>query len=372
MLDVESASLLRDGADVRLRRQSFDFLRHLVENANRLVTKQELYGAIWGDAVVTNDSLTHCLLTFARQSGIERNNEFRRYPVAAMSSKCPSSRSILLKTPVRANITQQSQAQKKRRPQDFGSAIVLVMIAVLGLAVVAATIGTDGGEQPGLANNARAGRVAIQPMIITDSESAEFVAVADSMFSVALNQYGVIDVVPGSTSTAGSTAELVIESILVEEAPGHLDVRVGETTSEATLWSAQIPFENRPVRQVLEIAAARTAYVIECGLFRRELVERDISIELFGLYMRACDVTVNQERLAVYELSLDIVALAPDDAASHSLVALALTRIADVNGPLHENLHFIEEAESSAEKAIAIDPKFPEGLISKFAYPAVR
>jgi TolB-like protein/DNA-binding winged helix-turn-helix (wHTH) protein/tetratricopeptide (TPR) repeat protein len=60
-LDVARHSLRAVDREVALRRKSFELLRYLVENPDRLVTKEELLKAIWPDAVVSDESLTQCL-----------------------------------------------------------------------------------------------------------------------------------------------------------------------------------------------------------------------------------------------------------------------------------------------------------------------
>jgi adenylate cyclase len=60
-LDLARSQLRADGQDVELRPKSFDVLRYLVENADRLVTKDEIVQAVWGKIVVTDESLTRCM-----------------------------------------------------------------------------------------------------------------------------------------------------------------------------------------------------------------------------------------------------------------------------------------------------------------------
>jgi TolB-like protein len=59
-LDAETFRL-GSGDTVALRPRTFAVLRHLVQNANRLVTKTELLEAVWGGAAVTDDSLVQCI-----------------------------------------------------------------------------------------------------------------------------------------------------------------------------------------------------------------------------------------------------------------------------------------------------------------------
>jgi TolB-like protein len=70
--DLSSETLyLRNGDIVPLRPQAFAVLRHLIENANRLVTKSELTEAVWGSAAVTDDSLVQCIHDIRRAIGDE-------------------------------------------------------------------------------------------------------------------------------------------------------------------------------------------------------------------------------------------------------------------------------------------------------------
>src|SRR5262249_38442326 len=60
-LDIARHSLRAADREVALRPKSFELLRYLVENPDRLVTKEELLKAIWPNAVVTDESLTQCV-----------------------------------------------------------------------------------------------------------------------------------------------------------------------------------------------------------------------------------------------------------------------------------------------------------------------
>jgi DNA-binding winged helix-turn-helix (wHTH) protein/pimeloyl-ACP methyl ester carboxylesterase len=58
-LDVAERRLSRGSAAVPLRLKVFDTLRVLVENAGRLVTKEELLQAVWPDTAVEENNLNH-------------------------------------------------------------------------------------------------------------------------------------------------------------------------------------------------------------------------------------------------------------------------------------------------------------------------
>src|SRR5437899_2197195 len=60
-LDTARNSLRAADREVALRSKCFELLRYLVENPDRLVTKEELLKAIWPNVVAADESLTHCV-----------------------------------------------------------------------------------------------------------------------------------------------------------------------------------------------------------------------------------------------------------------------------------------------------------------------
>lgn len=60
-LDIAQGCLRTADREVSLRPKSFEVLRCLVENAGRLVTKDELIKAVWPNVIVTDESLARCI-----------------------------------------------------------------------------------------------------------------------------------------------------------------------------------------------------------------------------------------------------------------------------------------------------------------------
>ena len=56
-LDTVKRRLLREGANVTLTPKAFELLRVLVENRDRVMTKDELLAAVWPDAIVEEGNL---------------------------------------------------------------------------------------------------------------------------------------------------------------------------------------------------------------------------------------------------------------------------------------------------------------------------
>ena len=61
VLNLDRGCLQKAGADLALRPKSFDVLRYLVERAGRLVSKDEVVGAVWPNVIVSDDALTQCI-----------------------------------------------------------------------------------------------------------------------------------------------------------------------------------------------------------------------------------------------------------------------------------------------------------------------
>ena len=57
-LDPEQATLFREGEPIPLTPKVFDTLRVLVENAGRLLSRQELLEEVWPDSIVVDGTLS--------------------------------------------------------------------------------------------------------------------------------------------------------------------------------------------------------------------------------------------------------------------------------------------------------------------------
>jgi adenylate cyclase len=68
-LDLDRLCLDGPTGQANLRRKSFEVLRHLVERAGRVVTKEELIAAVWPDVTVGDESLTQCVSEVRRALG---------------------------------------------------------------------------------------------------------------------------------------------------------------------------------------------------------------------------------------------------------------------------------------------------------------
>ena len=79
-LDLARGCLMRNGEELKLRPKSFKALTYLVENAGRLIGKEELIDAIWPDVTVTDDSLVQCLIEIRKALGRDPQRYIRTVP----------------------------------------------------------------------------------------------------------------------------------------------------------------------------------------------------------------------------------------------------------------------------------------------------
>ncbi len=69
VLDLDRGCLFLDGNEIALRPKTFAVLHYLIENAGRLVSKDELFAAIWPNIAVTDDALVQSIGELRRALG---------------------------------------------------------------------------------------------------------------------------------------------------------------------------------------------------------------------------------------------------------------------------------------------------------------
>ena len=68
-VDATAARVFRGERPVALEPKAFDVLKFLLENRGRLVEKQELLDAVWGDLVVTENAMTRVVAQLRKSLG---------------------------------------------------------------------------------------------------------------------------------------------------------------------------------------------------------------------------------------------------------------------------------------------------------------
>ena len=169
VLDLDRGALQKKGADVPLRPKCFEVLCYLVEHHGVLLSKDELLAAAWADVIVTEDSLTHCLIEIRKALGDDAKEMVRNVP----------RRGYLFDVPVTVHqpgepqqpVQAPASSQHHRKPSRWsvGAAIVL------SLAIVAIWIsgrqGTDEARSKDLRVAALPASIAVLPFADMSPES---------------------------------------------------------------------------------------------------------------------------------------------------------------------------------------------------------
>lgn len=79
-LDCARGTLTGDSGDIPLRPKSFEVLRYLIQNAGRLVSRENVLGAVWPDVTVTEESLTQCVSEVRQVLGDSEQRIIRTVP----------------------------------------------------------------------------------------------------------------------------------------------------------------------------------------------------------------------------------------------------------------------------------------------------
>jgi adenylate cyclase len=79
-LDLDRYRLEGPSGRIELRRKSFEVLRYLVENAGRVVTKEEILNTVWPAVTVGDESLTQCISEVRRAFGDKSRRIVRTIP----------------------------------------------------------------------------------------------------------------------------------------------------------------------------------------------------------------------------------------------------------------------------------------------------
>jgi TolB-like protein/DNA-binding winged helix-turn-helix (wHTH) protein/Tfp pilus assembly protein PilF len=88
VLDLDRGCLLLDGKEIELRPKTFAVLQHLVQNPRRLVSKEELFAAVWSNLVVTDDALVQSIGELRRALGDDGQRLIRTVPRRGYRLEC--------------------------------------------------------------------------------------------------------------------------------------------------------------------------------------------------------------------------------------------------------------------------------------------
>ncbi len=130
ILDAERGTLCGPDGELRLRPKSFDLLLYLLRHPGRLVGREELLDAVWGQLAVTDDSITQCLVEIRRALGDESRSMVRTVP----------RRGYRLDIPVDAPAGRDARPDAGEKPPRLPVTRTHAAAALVGMALFAALV----------------------------------------------------------------------------------------------------------------------------------------------------------------------------------------------------------------------------------------
>ena len=138
VLDLDRGCLLLDGNEIALRPKTFAVLSYFVENAGRLVSKDELFAAVWPKLAVTDDALVQSIGELRRALGDDGSRLIKTIPrrgyrfeseVSAIESNGQASADAGPASSASGDVVQPPQRALARRAVVFTSLALIVLLA---------------------------------------------------------------------------------------------------------------------------------------------------------------------------------------------------------------------------------------------------
>jgi adenylate cyclase len=414
VLDLDRGCLLLDGSEIALRPKTFAVLRFFVENSRRLVSKDELFAAVWPNLVITDDALVQSIGELRRAFGDDGARLIRTIP--RRGYRFESDVSVIRRAdraeadPPPDAVAFGGGAVESRRGARARTAFAFFAAAssrrtrvfvVVGLAVllVAGVLWRGGGVEwrasnvPGYAGRSEGGgsvtdekpAIAVLPLAnrTGDSDSEYFVDGLTQDVINSLGRFAALTVMswnavlpykakPASPEQIGRNLGvnyMVEGSVLRVRDRLRVEAQLVDTRMGRVLWSGSFDaaradvfaLQDNMTTQIVTAAAIRVAQIEQ----RRALAKPTENLEAYDYVLRARPASQHPTRANNVEaraLLKRAIELDPNYAAAYA--ALAETYyVATSMGWAESPLENLGRAEALATKALALDLSEVRALI---------
>lgn len=330
VLDLDRGTLRRDGEIVPVRPKTFDLLAFLVRNPGRVLSKDELFQAIWPNTIVTEDSLTQCIRDVRKCIGDEMQLLVRTVPRRGYIFQ-PADDNLSASPPAAA-------AQVERPPEP--------MVAILPFRVNVA----DAAAKP-----------------LFDGAVEEIINALSYFKTIAvLARHSAFALAEHSDQDIWATAErlgadYVAEGTVERAEDGYsTHVVLSEVASGRRIWAQTFSFRTSDIfvfqRMVAQRIATALVANIESAAMRRMSPAPASNIEAYVHILRGMALLrsygegVNQQ---AREHLLEALERDADSGLAHAYLALADTIIGGYGGAPRA---LLDQARDRALHAIALSP----------------
>ena len=397
VLDLHRGCLLLDGSEIALRPKTFAVLHYLAENSGRLVSKDELFAAVWPNLAITDDALVQSIGELRRALGDDGPRLVRTVPrrgyrlESAVSVVAPAHPSPTVSTPGSPALDGETRSSAttmrdhaltpfKTALTDWRGASVAALALVAMLA--AGTLWTIRGTVRSVDQPARSAEldtkaaIAILPFLnqsddpardyFADGVTQDIVNALGRFSALTVMSWNAVLPFKGRPSSPGEIGRSLGVRYLVEGSVRHARDRVRVTSQLVNadgrvLWSFRLDEALADVfalqdRITTEIAGAMAIRVTESEQ-RRVFAKPTESLEAYDLMLRARPAFQRPTRANNVEaraLLRRAIQLDPDYAAAYA--ALAETYHVAVSwGWAKSPAAFLSRAEEMANKALSLN-----------------
>jgi TolB-like protein/DNA-binding winged helix-turn-helix (wHTH) protein/predicted Zn-dependent protease len=382
-LETARGVLLGPDGEIPLRPKSYQVLLYLVTHPGRLVGRQELLDAVWGKTVITDDSLTQCLVEIRRALGDEARKTVRTVPRRGYLFDVPVAPLKPHREPpaTRGRDGRDQAATRTAARQPSLRVLAVTGLVLLALALVWLGTGREAAPPPpestaavplapngiavlpfvdmsGTGDQGYLGDGIAEEILNTLAQSRDLRVIArTSSFSfrdrpvdirTIAGQLGVSYVLEGSVRRSGNRVRIVAQLI---------DARDG-----AHRWSESFERELDEIFVVQDEIAGEVAKALQAllsspptGPAIRDVKAYEHFLRGRFLFHRRADGDVERARQH-FETAVE---LDPDYAAAWAALAGAYAVQFDSNNPAEEP--GFEPAREAAARALALDPSSVEG-----------
>ncbi|PTE12374.1 winged helix-turn-helix domain-containing protein [Mesorhizobium helmanticense] len=374
----------REGNPVDLRPQAFAVLRYLAQNADRLVTKDELIEAVWLGIAVTEDSLFQCIHEIRRALHDEARTILQTAPkrgyrlvLSVNGEKRPAGLAaagfVESSLEAAAPIPEAMAARRSRKP--LRASLVVTIVAALG--IIGATIWHIRPSQRTLEGIPS---IAVLPFHVIDSDETtkRFASGIGQDIITDLSRYRDIEVIGWNSSSPYAGAPVDVRKIgrdlnvryvlkgSVQRAQDQIRVTTEllDTATAVSLWSERW---DRPVVDLFAVQAEiSNAVTSQLGSSKGAIPEAD---RIAGLRLQPQNLTAYETYLrgresllrftkqsieASIPLFRQAVTLDPKLARAWIEMASAYNTLAGFGA---NNDEVLPQALAAAETGLAIDPQ---------------
>ncbi len=386
-LDLARCSLRRGVEEIQLRPKAFDVLRHLAENAGRVVSKDELMKAVWAGVVVTDDSLVQCVKEIRDALNDSEQRIIKTVPRRGYLFAAEVSSSAMLKEPGTAPADQRGLRSRSKKLWLAAVAALIALAVLVGRQLIddtrapgstVADLNRTNGR-PGIAAQRQA--IAVLPLVsladlqrddyFADGLTEDIISALGRFPEISVRSRNAVFPYKGKTPRPDEVGRdldvrYVLEgSVRRSAARIRVSIQLTDTSRGVLLWSQQYDAEPKDIFAVQDDITRRIAGTLAVRLSNLELAKAaskpPSSLEAYDLVLRGRDLlaratrTANSQARSTFES-----AIALDPNYVPAIVGLGLVDLNAVRyGWTADPLEALQRAERLGHKAIAIDESNP-------------